>query len=48
MNVNEQLTVWLQTANDYFQQLTDYEKYGWIAEALGFILLVVGVVLLLL
>jgi hypothetical protein len=32
--------------NEYFSQLNDEEKYAWLAEIFGFILVVVGIVLI--
>lgn len=46
MNATDQVNVWLQQAQVYFQQLNNYEKYGWIAEILGFGLVITGIILL--
>jgi hypothetical protein len=43
--MNQQLSDLLAGANAYFAQLSDYEKYGWIAEVAGFLLFITGVVL---
>ena len=39
------LNAFVDKAKEYFMQLNDYEKYGWIAEAIGLLLIIVGLVL---
>jgi hypothetical protein len=36
----------LQAAQEYFQQLNEAEQYAWIAEIVGFIVVIVGIILL--
>lgn len=45
--LNQKLKAWFENVKVYFSQLNDYEKYAWIAEGTGFVLILVGVVLFL-
>ena len=42
----DQVNLFLQQAQVYFGQLNEYEKYGWVAEGIGLLLVIVGIVLL--
>jgi hypothetical protein len=35
----------LEDVNSYFASLSDYEKYAWLAVALGVVIVVVGIIL---
>lgn len=41
-----QFNDFVNAANIYFSQLNDYEKYAWIAEAVGFCVIIAGIVML--
>jgi hypothetical protein len=43
---NAQLNEFFQLVQRYFKQLNEYETYGWIAEGVGLLLIIVGIVLL--
>lgn len=43
---NGKLNEWLSDMKVYFSQLNEQEMYGWIGEGVGFIVLIVGLVLL--
>jgi hypothetical protein len=36
----------MNEVNVYFGQLNDYEKYAWVVGVLGFILVIMGIILL--
>lgn len=40
------LQAWLDNAKDYFSDLSNEEKYGWVAECAGVVLFIAGIVLL--
>lgn len=46
MELAEQAQDLIFTIQEYFGQLTQEEIYGWIAEGVGLVLLVVGIVML--
>jgi hypothetical protein len=43
---NAEMIMDMNDISTYFAQLNDYEKYAWIASAIGFLLVIVGIVLL--
>ncbi len=45
-DISAQLQEWTDQANRYFGQLNEPEKYGWIAVGVGFLLVVVGGILI--
>ncbi len=45
-DVTSALNRWLALVSDYFSSLNQNEVYGWLLEALGFLLLVAGIILL--
>jgi len=47
-DLNTRINQFVADAKVYFSQLNDYEKYGWIAEGTGFVVFIVGIVLLIL
>lgn len=44
--MNEQLQAFSQEAKAYFEQLNQHEQYGWLAEGVGFVLFLVGMIML--
>ncbi len=44
--VNDLINEWLEITKEYFGQLNDMEKYGWAAEGTGFLIFLVGFILL--
>lgn len=46
MDLQGQITEWMDAASAYFADLNDLEKYGWIGMILGFLLVVAGIILL--
>lgn len=44
--INDSVNRWLQAVQDYFSDLSTNEWYGWGAFGFGFILFVVGILLL--
>lgn len=47
-DLTERMRDSLDHVQDYFSQLSAEERYGWVAEGLGFALLVAGIVMLIL
>lgn len=45
-NLKETLDAWLDQTKEYFNQLNEYEIYGWIGEGVGVAVLVTGIILL--
>jgi hypothetical protein len=45
-DLNAQMQDVLEQIKGYFSDLDDQERYGWLAEGIGFVLVIVGVVLL--
>ena len=43
-----QISEWMDHAKEYFSQLNQQEQYGWMGEGTGFLLVIIGVVLLIL
>lgn len=44
--VNDTVNAWIAAAQEYFTHLSQLEIYGWAGLGLGFVLLVVGFILL--
>ncbi len=46
MGFRDQIQGWTDDAKDYFAQLSPQERYGWVAEGAGAVLLLLGLALL--